>query len=612
MAENFDKFSISIDADVSSLQSSLKAAENTLAQFESALKKATSIGEINYLNKNIANLNTTITGLKQQASQLGKPIGDASQSLINFSRIAQDAPYGIMGIANNLNPMVESFQRLAKTEGGTKKALEAMISGLAGPAGIGVAIGVVSSLAVTFSKQISEFFKGPTNELEKFRDELNKVAEEIYKLIGQEQTKRTKGILLVEIIAGGNKTQQQEALKQLKKLYGDSKAIQDAKLGADKAFYTTLVNQAAMQNSAVANEKNNAAQLDKLYAEQIQNDKKRNAELEKLDKGQGLGFFKAGKNAYQNRIDELKLAVNTQYDILGKEIEKDIAKLEARTFKALSEITLIPTPETLKKGKAKAKEKKIVSPVKLISDGVYDASLETQAREQLSKTPFVSKIPEAANIGTGTLFGMFDENLNGKIRTTKNELSDFLKQTKEGFAQANLEANQFANQMASGVTNSLQSAFDALMKGENVFEALSNSVLQFAADLGFAIIKAQLLAYIQAGLAVSGTGLAGAAAGGGGIMNLLMNLLGLGVTKNAVGGITNGPSLGLIGEAGPEAIMPLSKLSSFLNTSFNAGAMSGSSAGSGGQFVLRGQDLLLAVNRSQKASNIKGQSISLA
>ena len=91
-----------------------------------------------------------------------------------------------------------------------------------------------------------------------------------------------------------------------------------------------------------------------------------------------------------------------------------------------------------------------------------------------------------------------------------------------------------------------------------------------------------------------------------------MNLLGLGVTKNAKGGITNGPSLGLIGEAGPEAIMPLSKLSSFLNTSFNAGAMSSGGTGNGGQFVLRGQDLLLAVNRSQKASNIKGQSISLA
>ena len=49
MADSFDKFSIGIDADVSALQSSLKAAQNTLAQFEGALKKATNIGEINYL-----------------------------------------------------------------------------------------------------------------------------------------------------------------------------------------------------------------------------------------------------------------------------------------------------------------------------------------------------------------------------------------------------------------------------------------------------------------------------------------------------------------------------------------------------------------------------------
>ena len=360
-----------------------------------------------------------------------------------------------------------------------------------------------------------------------------------------------------------------------------------------------------MQSSAVATEKNNTAQLDKLYEEQIQNNKKRDEELKKLDKGEGLGFFKAGKNAYQNRINELKLEVNKQYDILGNEIKKNIAKLEADTYKALQNITLLPTPETFKKGGAKTKQKKIVSPVKLISDGVYDASLETQAREQLSKTPFVSNIPEAANIGTGTLFGMFDEQMIGKIKTTNNELSNFLKDTKEGFAQANNEAYQFANQMASGVTNSLQSAFDALIKGENVFEALSNSVLQFAADLGFAILRAQILAAIQGTIATSGTGLAGAAAGGGGILNTIMNLLGLGVTKNAKGGITNGPSLGLIGEAGPEAIMPLSKLSSFLNTSFNAGAMSGSATANGGQFILKGNDLVLALQRSNSSLNLR-------
>jgi hypothetical protein len=57
--------------------------------------------------------------------------------------------------------------------------------------------------------------------------------------------------------------------------------------------------------------------------------------------------------------------------------------------------------------------------------------------------------------------------------------------------------------------------------------------------------------------------------------------------------------------------MPLSKLSNFLNTSFNAGAMSNNTTSNGTQFVLRGQDLLLSVNRAQKASNLKGQNISL-
>jgi hypothetical protein len=40
--------------------------------------------------------------------------------------------------------------------------------------------------------------------------------------------------------------------------------------------------------------------------------------------------------------------------------------------------------------------------------------------------------------------------------------------------------------------------------------------------------------------------------------------------------------------------------------------MKSNSSGNGGQFVLRGQDLLVALNRTQKASNLKGQSISLA
>ena len=75
--------------------------------------------------------------------------------------------------------------------------------------------------------------------------------------------------------------------------------------------------------------------------------------------------------------------------------------------------------------------------------------------------------------------------------------------------------------------------------------------------------------------------------------------------KFANGGIISGPTYGLMGEypgasSNPEVVAPLDKLKDMIG------------GGNGGTFVLRGQDLLLSVNRAQKASNIKGQNISLA
>jgi hypothetical protein len=52
----------------------------------------------------------------------------------------------------------------------------------------------------------------------------------------------------------------------------------------------------------------------------------------------------------------------------------------------------------------------------------------------------------------------------------------------------------------------------------------------------------------------------------------------------------------------PEVVAPLDKLKDMI----------GGGGNQGGTFVLRGQDLLLSVNRAQKASNLKGQTISLA
>jgi len=598
MAENFDKFSIGIDADVSALQSSLKAAQNTLAQFEGALKKATNIGEINYLSKNIDNLKGKIAQLNQQAGSLGRPMGDASQSLINFSRIAQDAPYGIMGIANNLNPMVESFQRLAKTEGGTKKALQAMAAGLIGPAGVGVAIGIVSSLAVTFSKEISEFFKGPTGELEEFRKKLKEVADDIYKLIGGEQTKRTKGILLSEIIVGGNKTQQEEALKELQKLYSNSAAIKNAKLGEDKAYYQTLVNQAAMQGSAVATEKNNLAQLEIAYAEQIKNEKKRNAELKKITSEKLIG---TGYATRRQTVQEQKDNINAEYNVLGDAIKANIDKLQSNTYQQLLKITLTPSPETVKKGGDKTIDslKEFSANLKYeLAKQLMDIETYKKRFEKLdtSYIPFIYKKEpvKESEFSRTTKKELADPSQNslGKFLTTNTKkLMDNeaeLKKTQKAY-------EDFANSISRNVSGALMGMYADLQQGQSGLQAVGNMLGRLAEQFVAAILQATIFAAIMSAI---NAGTAGALTFGG----YFMKALGM-----ADGGIVTGPTHALIGEGNEsEAVLPLSKLKGMLNTTFSAGAMSGAGGmGGNGSFVLRGNDLVLALQRSNSSLNLR-------
>ena len=63
----------------------------------------------------------------------------------------------------------------------------------------------------------------------------------------------------------------------------------------------------------------------------------------------------------------------------------------------------------------------------------------------------------------------------------------------------------------------------------------------------------------------------------------------------------------MVGEGGQsEAIMPLNKLGNMMNSTFNAGAMSGTGGGGGnGQFVLKGNDLVLALQRSNYSLNLR-------
>ena len=125
----------------------------------------------------VAQLDARIQSLNRNMGSgqgLAANVGRANNALINFSRVVQDAPFGIIGVANNIDPLVTSFQQLQAQTGSSRAAFGALVSALTGPAGIALAIGSVTSLLVVFGDDIVNAF----NKGKEAAEEAKKVFEE--------------------------------------------------------------------------------------------------------------------------------------------------------------------------------------------------------------------------------------------------------------------------------------------------------------------------------------------------------------------------------------------------------------------------------------------------
>jgi predicted PurR-regulated permease PerM len=145
--------SAQITADGSKFTKTLAELGSQLKRFQDALKTTNSVESFNRLTRAIDATKSRIGAIgnvQDPFKKVTQSSGAATQSLINVGRVAQDLPFGFIGIANNLNPLLESFQRLKAESGSTSTALKSLVGGLAGPAGIGVALSVVSSLLISF------------------------------------------------------------------------------------------------------------------------------------------------------------------------------------------------------------------------------------------------------------------------------------------------------------------------------------------------------------------------------------------------------------------------------------------------------------------------------
>lgn len=558
------------------------------------------------LQTGLSQASSAINNFGTQVAKVAKPAGDATQSLVNLSRIAQDAPYGFMGIANNINPMLESFQRLQKETGSTGNALKSMVAGLAGPAGIGVAIGVATSAIVAFGPKIMEFIN-QTTDAEKAQ---KKMRDALAESTGAVEADKVKLEALLGIVNNvNNSTNEREAaLKRLKEQYKGNVELQKADINDGEKLVAIINNiTAALMRKAqieafsklIAEEQAKQVRLQiSTLGEQID-------KLSILDKAVSVigGAFKGmagGLNGVGIGMDLVNNAVNNNQ----KEIKTsaEIVKVFTKNVQDLTKAQIENGDannlnNSASKASRAAKEKEFKRNLDTSYLETYTSPEEKAAEENKAQNKF--NLFAKSKIG-----GLAGQGMKGKGSPLVDEAqkeNDLLTSNIALAKERQEQYEKFAETISSTLTNSIMGLWDAFEQGKDVGEALSNMFMDLAKQIAAAAIKAAIFSTILNVIAPGSGAAAGAAGGGGGFMSMFKGLLGL-----AEGGIVTKPTLAMVGEGNQsEAVMPLSKLGSMMQNTFDAGAMSGTGGGGGGQFTLRGSDLVLALNRSNYSLNLR-------
>jgi hypothetical protein len=137
-----NQLQINIGADTRSLEQGLQRATAAVETFDKSVKKTTTDS------------------------------GKATLALSNLGRVASDAPFGFIAIANNIEPLIQSFQSVRKESGSVGGALKALGSSLAGPGGLLLGFTLVSS-AITIAIQKYGSLGGALDALFGKQDSLN-------------------------------------------------------------------------------------------------------------------------------------------------------------------------------------------------------------------------------------------------------------------------------------------------------------------------------------------------------------------------------------------------------------------------------------------------------
>ena len=560
-----------------------------LPRLRDALLNATDPAKIDRLNKIIAETQLRIKSLSSTTlPTLTKSTGGANIALTNFGRVVQDAPFGIIGIANNIDPLISSFQRLKVETGSTRGAFKSLLAGLKGPAGIAIAVSSITSAFIAFGPQIAQFFSTVDLAAQK-----SKAAAEAFKGAAKDVASEASNVeKLVAVIKSETTTRQAKiaAIKELNSIsptyFGGLRLEGDLVVGLEGSYKNYIANllqtaKAKAAQSAITDLYAKRLELEsKLVGSDLVEANKKAAEATRqLDKARG-SVQQLGIGPLLSQEERAALALQNQIQLLDREIaglaSKTIADYNDEAKKSAESATKVANAQ-------KELTAEFRSSLELVQPSLDGLDQRITKEEALARALIARKNAETSADNTATqdaanalVNGAQAPAAIGNIRIPQGIADEQARINKE----AAIGAQQFAAIQASvaqtqAIFNTLgpvvDQTFAAIANGENAFDAIGQGVKRLIVDL----IKAAAIAAVISGLSGGATSFLGAFKG----------LVGF-----ARGGAVFGPTPALVGEAGPEAIIPLSQLANIIGNSGGGGNVNVTG-------TLRGNDLFITNQR---------------
>lgn len=529
---------IKIGADV-------QAAVTSLNTLNASLNKTT---------QTAANVGTS--GMKSLTNETGK----ANIALVNFGRVVQDAPFGLIGIANNIDPLLTSFQSLKRETGSSQAAFKALAASLTGPAGIAIAISTITSALIAFGPKIADFLNG-VSESEKALQEIAGTTAETFRKAQLEFEK------LSNVITSGYSTydQQKKALDDINQslsAYGlQIKNVSDFQKNASQiGILYTQIKQEEARGLALA------AKSAEEYAKQIVNQSLALQASARLAAGQALGplnglWVQLSQSVIQyNAQTKVTSAIQNQ-NIYNNALATSNANLQ-NLLNQLGKVQGVTTTTSNKQSSANKKANKSVfdltDALKNYNEELKGINWDEQNRQidgvkkrldlagETLKTLYVAGVKEtsAAWIKVKSDFDKFqsaydkflrDQRLKeinegvSELRTNigsfsekelakgqENAIKGLQKVGEQFLANYNLQQKGLADlqkkneELAGTITNilspALEGVFESIVKGEDPFEALQNSVKQLVIQLGRAVIQSLILKAVTSAIGAPGVG----------------------------------------------------------------------------------------------------------